>query len=363
MYRVHIVDDEVLIRQGLGKKVASFSDSFLLMGASENGEDAIQYLSNYYVDICITDISMPIMDGLTLIQRIKDDFPWMECMIISSYDEFSYARQAIQLGAKDYILKPIDTDLLKQSLTQTVETIEKDRVGHAAELLIKHIPQSRDMHHRWVHLIRSVQFEALPLLVVDTLDMLESWIGNRYYLLKPLSMAWLHYILEDLKDNRVKLALKEGTDWILGDDPILHSEARRYFRLCAVRRLEEGAHQLFDTMRDVMTHTNRRVIEQVKSYIAERFAEKLSLQDLAEEVSMSRTYLANYFKQETGMTIWSYLIEVRMQKARELLLNSNLKGYEIALQIGYENGTHFSQLFKEYYGLSPVEYKKRLERE
>ncbi|MBO2942416.1 response regulator [Paenibacillus sp. F411] len=363
MNRVHIVDDELLIRQGLSKKVSSFHNNFLLVGSSENGEEAMRFLSSYHVDICITDISMPVMDGLKLIQEIKNTFSWMECIIISSYDEFAYAKQAIQLGAKDYILKPIDTDILKDSLLQAVETIERDRHNQAVEILMRNIPHSRDMHQRWVNLIRSVQFETLPLLVVDTLDLLENWIGSRYYLLKPLSMAWLQYILEDLKDNRVTLNLKEGTDWVLGDEPILHSEARRYFRLCAVRRLEEGAHLLFDAMKNVMNQTNRRVIEQVKHYIQTHYAEKVSLQELAEQVAMSRTYLANYFKQETGMTIWSYLIEVRMQKARELLLNSSLKGYEIALQIGYENGTHFSQLFKEYYGLSPIEYKKRLERD
>ncbi|MNP75139.1 Arabinose operon regulatory protein [compost metagenome] len=82
---------------------------------------------------------------------------------------------------------------------------------------------------------------------------------------------------------------------------------------------------------------------------------------MADHVGFSKNYLSNLFKQETGTTIWNYLLDVRMKKAREMLLNTDLKLYEIADRLGYSEQIYFSRMFKERYGLSPLEFKKRIE--
>src|SRR5690606_34743242 len=131
---------------------------------------------------------------------------------------------------------------------------------------------------------------------------------------------------------------------------------RSYYRLCAVRRLEEGAQLLFHTSRELQDNPSRKVIEDVKAYIEAHYNRKLTLQELADVADVSRNYIATLFRKTTGETIWNYLVTIRMRKARELLLGTTMKVYEIASSVGYENSVHFSQLFKEHYGLSPAEY-------
>ncbi|NOU91669.1 helix-turn-helix domain-containing protein [Paenibacillus sp. LMG 31456] len=76
---------------------------------------------------------------------------------------------------------------------------------------------------------------------------------------------------------------------------------------------------------------------------------------------MSRSYLTVLFKQSTGITIWSYLVEVRMNQAKLMLLDQQLKIYQVANLVGYENSEHFSKLFKEYFGVTPKEYRRLVE--
>ncbi|CAM3609082.1 DUF2961 domain-containing protein [Marinicrinis lubricantis] len=103
-----------------------------------------------------------------------------------------------------------------------------------------------------------------------------------------------------------------------------------------------------------------QTVEQVKRYVQEHYAKKIHLQDVADAVSMSRTYISNLFKQQTGMTIWNYLVAVRMQHARDMLLRSSMKSYEVAMRVGYENSIHFSKLFREHFGLNPMEFKRKM---
>lgn len=107
--------------------------------------------------------------------------------------------------------------------------------------------------------------------------------------------------------------------------------------------------------------------EQVASYstpvreslalIEERYNENLSLEEICEKIAVSKTYFCYLFKRETGMSLWNYLTFVRLNHARELLETTELKNYEIAFQVGYENPSYFSRLFKKYEGVTPNEYR------
>lgn len=361
LYRVVVVDDEHLIRSSLSNKISLYSDTTIVSGTAGNGVKALEWLETHYADWCITDVRMPVMDGLELIKQINERYPWMHCMVVSSYDDFSYAKESIQLGAHDYILKPIDQSMLNQALERMSRETHQARHNEAVDLLLRKLPHYRKVMDQWVEHLQTLQMENMPLLVVDTLDMLEEWTGETYYLLNPLAMAWLQMVGEELKKEKIEISLHEGKDLGLGEPTIPHHTLRRYFRLGAVRRLEEGVQRLFQSSKEAKDNPTRKAVDEVKAYIHENFAEKLSLQQMADQVCMSRNYFANVFKQETGTTIWSYLVTVRMQRARELLLQSNLRIYQIAAEVGYDNNVHFSQVFKEHYGLTPMEYKKRME--
>ncbi|NOU90559.1 response regulator [Paenibacillus sp. LMG 31460] len=358
-YSSIIVDDEHLIRSSLSNKLRN-CDNVIAAGNAANGIKCLEWLEQYYADICITDVRMPHMDGLELIQRINQKYPWMTCIVVSSYDDFSYVRKSMQLNVVDYIMKPVEQSVLREVVEIAVDRLKRSRKDKAASLLIKKISHHTDMLERWVTNLQTMQLEKMYMLVVETLEMLEQWVEDQYYLLNELSVVWLELVLEEIKKDKIELGLEGFSECGLEHHAIPWEQVRFIYRLITVGQLEEGADQIFRVIKGMRNQPSSRTIEQVKVYLQKHFAKKINLQEVADEVAMSRTYLANLFKQETGITIWGYLISIRMQRARDLLLNSSLKSYEIALNVGYENSIHFSKLFKEHYGLTPMEFKKRM---
>ena len=95
MYRALVVDDVDAIRYSIAAQVDDLPVPVNVAGTAGNGKMALEWLNTYYADICITDIRMPVIDGLELIKKIRERFPWMASLVISSYDDFSYARSSI----------------------------------------------------------------------------------------------------------------------------------------------------------------------------------------------------------------------------------------------------------------------------
>lgn len=105
MYKLLIVDDEKEIRDGLAE-ISWHSFGIQLVGCCKHGLDALQVVSEAPPDIVLTDIRMPFMDGIELMESLKDRYPFIKVMILSGYSDFEYAQKALQAGAVDYLLKP-----------------------------------------------------------------------------------------------------------------------------------------------------------------------------------------------------------------------------------------------------------------
>ncbi|MFW6308679.1 MAG: response regulator [bacterium] len=103
---------------------------------------------------------------------------------------------------------------------------------------------------------------------------------------------------------------------------------------------------------------NEEDIQKACRYIEKNYDRELSLKDIASSIPLTKNYFANLFKEKTGRTAMSYLKEVRIRKAKEMLSNSDLKIYEIAEKVGYNNSNYFSKVFKEDTGSSPSDYRK-----
>jgi len=361
MLRVLVVDDAGIIRSSMAKSVERFDETVVVAGEANHGAEALQWLEHHYADICITDVKMPVMDGLQLIYELGIRYPWMVSFVVSSYDEFDYAKQSIELDAIDYILKPVKQSDLNRALQKTIDKLQSERRRQAYELFIKRLPHHRVLMDQWLEHIGTLRTETMPLLIVETLELLNEWVGDKYYLLNALSMCWLQTIVEELHATKLKIELNEGKDLSLGEKQIEKSRVLFYFRLCAIRRLEEGANLLLQSMNTAKGGQVSKLIDNVKSYIEEKYAEKLSIQELADRAWISRSHMSNLFKQQTGYTVNQYIVETRMRKARDLLLGTSMRSYEVARHVGYDDIIYFSQLFKKHYGLSPMEYKKRME--
>lgn len=120
-----IADDEELIRQGIIARLEYLNIKPAAVYEAENGITALEILEEHKVDIMITDIRMPDMDGLTLINKTKLLYPKIQYIILSGYAEFAYAEQAIRLGVKAYLLKPISNEALKKAMEDVQSELEE----------------------------------------------------------------------------------------------------------------------------------------------------------------------------------------------------------------------------------------------
>ena len=118
MLKVFLVEDEAVIREGLRDKIDWQEYGYQFVGEASDGEMALPLIRKTRPDVLITDIKMPFMDGLSLSKMVLEEFPQTRVVIISGYDDFGYARQAIALGVEEYLLKPITRNSLTKVLTQ-----------------------------------------------------------------------------------------------------------------------------------------------------------------------------------------------------------------------------------------------------
>ncbi len=125
MYRVIVADDEEAVRERLISLVNKLSSDFKIVGAYENGYDALEDIEQIQPDLLITDIKMPYIDGIELIKQAKLEVPLMQTIIISGYDSFDYAKQAIALKVVGYISKPISFDELKNTMYKAKDELDK----------------------------------------------------------------------------------------------------------------------------------------------------------------------------------------------------------------------------------------------
>ena len=111
-----VAEDEERMREYLARKTAELDANLQCAGKAADGEEAVELVERYLPDLLITDIKMPVLGGLELVERIRRTNPDMRVLIVSGFSEFEYARRAIELGVDDYIVKPIDPEKLGEIL-------------------------------------------------------------------------------------------------------------------------------------------------------------------------------------------------------------------------------------------------------
>ncbi|MDD2970692.1 MAG: response regulator [Lachnospiraceae bacterium] len=125
MYKVLFADDEILTREAIAENTPWEEAGFTLIGTAQNGKEAIELMEVESPDLLITDICMPVMDGIELSGYVKSHFEDVQVVILSGYDEFEYAKQALKHGVVEYLLKPITAVELKNELMKVKEKIDK----------------------------------------------------------------------------------------------------------------------------------------------------------------------------------------------------------------------------------------------
>lgn len=241
MYKVILVDDERWVRVVLRKAVEQTKLPFEIVQECANGLEAIDALQKHRADLVISDVKMPIMDGIALAEQMTQMSA--NLILVSGYDDFQLAQKAIRFGVKDYLLKP-------------------------------------------------VEMEAMA-------DCLGRW----------------------MQDRVTKTARR------LADSPLIETD-------------------------------EMSAIEQVQQFIGSNLSRDISLTDAAALVHLNPSYLSQLFKQQTGGKFVDYVIEMRMEEAKKLLIKTSLRVSEIAERLGYGDISYFSSTFKKLIGCSPLEFRK-----
>jgi two-component system response regulator YesN len=349
MYTVVIVDDEYMIKLTLKKLIDSSDLPFQVVAEAEDGQAALAAIEHWKPSLVITDIRMPIMGGLELIEAAKDQNTRTEFIIISGHDDFSYAKNALRYGVMDYLLKPLKPAQLEETLQRVLERFQREEQAkrgrsewlwyskNKAEPLVKHLL-----------LLNEVEvLKALGCIHADLTDKLED-------------IALLKQVYGDL------LTIIEG-EMEQQIDP-----AKRYLGLMDWAALSDLPDLIYDAVKDrvlglmkEIRHTRNWVSHQnmklASAYIQGHFAnESLSLQEVADVSGMSPSYFSRSFKEKFGISFIHFLTKLRMEQAKAMLADPYCKTYEIAYAVGYSDYPHFTKAFKKYWGLSPSEVKKRM---
>ena len=124
-YNVMIVEDEILANDSLSRQIESLNDGMFVVSQATNGKEALALLKKTDIHVIVTDIRMPEMDGLELARIVHQQFPHIVTIVLTGYADFNYAKEALKQGVCDYLLKPVDTDELENSLSSACLLLDK----------------------------------------------------------------------------------------------------------------------------------------------------------------------------------------------------------------------------------------------
>lgn len=370
MLKIFVVEDEPFIRKGIIMYIQRGDPEFVVVGEEGDGKSAYSQILQTRPDVLLTDIRMPYMGGLELAEEAKKHLPDLKVIIISGYDDFTYASKAIHIGVVDYLLKPILEDALLAAIRKAKEEIAKER---------KDIKREREMDEASAGFFGDAGV-SLALKQVD----IKNWAKDsvELFLKKGLedeaekfvdrylecvgsdnmkSLIFRQYMVIDMQLQAVRFLDSLGAGEYTGDVICAEQELAGY-----VKTLESSRDYMVSMLagclavRDELSENPyTAMVEKAKEYVGTHYGVEISLGLAAEYVGVSASHFSRIFSQEAGVTFIEYLTQVRVERAKELLRCTNKKIAEIAQEIGYRDTRYFYTLFKKNVGCTPREYRKK----
>lgn len=407
--KVFLVDDEIVVREGIRESFPWEETPYVLVGEAPDGEMALPMIRDTNPDIVITDIKMPFMDGIELCRIMRAQMPWIGVIILSGYDEFEYARQCIQLGVREYMLKPINSDNLKEALDKVSAQLKAERntFEHAASLrarmesggklvkekLIGSLFSNEAAEEDAPHVLEQLTSMGCPVPApfYTVIDAAFSPVGEGQAVAAALSESSEGVALpspgrvgtrflipgesaEDVEERAYAFAttlarelertgcseIRIGIGEIVGKPEAIYQSFKtaRHIRHLLVERKDENAIILGTREMGETSDETPAVISEAKLYMSLHFTNpNLMLQDVAKAVNMSCSRFSTVFSQQNGQTFTEYLMYLRLSKAREMLRTTSERSSQIAREVGYNDAHYFSYIFKKNTGLTPSDYR------
>ncbi len=165
MYRILLVDDEILVRDAIKENIDWEGMGCELAGICENGQQAAEFVKQHPVDIVLTDILMPYMDGMELSHFLHDNYPDIVIVIFSGFGEFEYAKKAIQYNVSEYLLKPVTAVELTEVINKMKEKVDQRR---KEKMKMERLTKASENYRKNAQMIRSKAIEAVVNCTIDT---------------------------------------------------------------------------------------------------------------------------------------------------------------------------------------------------
>ena len=364
MVKVFLVEDEAIIRRGIKKNVEWEKNGFEFVGEAGDGEYAYPQILKTEPDILITDIKMPFMDGLELSHLVKKILPNTKIIILSGYNEFEYAKEAITIGISEYLLKPVTAASLTAVLRKVKEEIREEK--EKSRLLERYFVS----YEKYNEFLDKTDYTGVDRKLIQDflklgsageegmfIDEYLAAVGENNYrslLLRQYMTIDIFFCVQEFLKGLSVCADEIPPE--LGDikyiPKIVGSEEQ------TVSYLKELFAFAISERDRVSGNRYGSLIDTAKQYLAEHFeSNDVSLNTVAAQVGVSSSYFSSIFKQETGQNFVEYLTQVRMERACELLKCTSYRTAEIGEQVGYNDAHYFSAAFKKAMGQSPKDYK------
>jgi two-component system response regulator YesN len=402
VYKLMVVEDEYTTRDGLIHAVPWESIGVEVAGAAEDGLEALGMIDRVRPDLIITDVKMDNLDGLSMIEELRKNHPGIKVMVLSGYDESGYIRRSMDLKVAAYLLKPIRGRELLEQVARRIAEIEEENARlqklrymedefdrnrgilterFLADLVTGKITDYEDLKIREKYLSidlgqkkyccavffieafeRFIQYNGYERLqriydaVYKTLADTDSYgvfsfRGEESFL--PVLVAF-----DDVPPREAleKTAEKTGRAYGVNISFCLGETAEDLMKVPGSYRsaLAEADRRKLRRGGDILENSADRAVK----FIEDNYSRyDLSLDLLSDYMKVNPSYLSRVFRKKTGSSFVEFLVRIRMEKARTLLRQTELKIGEIGKKVGYLNPKYFCTIFKKYNQCTPAEFR------
>ncbi len=345
MYKLLIVDDEKTIRNGMREVLDWLSKDIYVVGMAKNGVEALEFIELFSPHIVITDINMPLKNGFDFIEEAKKISSYTKFIILSGYDDFNFAKRAIGVGVENYLLKPIDTDELKSTIDKIIEDFENSLSNDT--FFIKRYSELNINLEKYYLAIKAGEFEKSQKHFFEVVN---KSVMDGYSVLQfqKLCVQIVNVFIGLVKQDGYNLSETFLDKYINVEKEIIRINSYKEL----IFWIDEFNQQIIDWIKLKSKDSAGLAIKKSVDYIKENYDKQITVDEIASSVGLSNNYFSHLFKKSVGQSFTEYLNTIRIEKAKELLLEDTYKVYEVASKVGFSDYRYFSIVFKKQVGVS-----------